>query len=415
MDLETFNWLLTDAGQALLAEASARDLSDAAQLRELTHLRRHATPERAAAAFEIARLRLRAAAKFSTAQSLYFTREALEQASGERIAGYRAGRYRPYGRVADLCCGAGGDSLALAQVAELIAVDRDPLRLAMAAANARALGLAERISFREADLEHMPLPDAAAIFFDPARRSDGRRVFALSDYRPPVALARRWRERVPAIGIKIAPGVSDEEIAALDDPTLEVEFISVGGELKEAVLWHGPLATAGRRATLLTEDRRPTADDSQQHDSQLSILSSQSRLTAPLAPPSAYLYEPDPAVIRAHVIGELAEQLGAAQIDREIAYLTAGQATETPFARCWRVLEWHPWNLKRLRARLRALDAGSITVKKRGSPLDTDALARQLSGGGERALVVVLTRVADQPAALICEGPVRAEIAASEQ
>jgi SAM-dependent methyltransferase len=413
VDLDTFNWLLTDAGQALLAEASASDLSDAAQLRELTRLRRQARPERAAAAFEIARLRLRAAPKFSAAASLYFTREALEQASGDRIAGYRAGRYQAYGRVADLCCGAGGDTLALALAAEVTAVDRDPLRLAMAAANARALGLAERISFREADLEHMPTPDPAAIFFDPARRSGGRRVFALSDYRPPVALARRWRERVPAIGIKIAPGVSDEEIAALDDPSLEVEFISVDGELKEAVLWLGPLATPGRRATVLTDERRTTNDerrttnDSQPHTSQLSVLSLQSPIPAPLAPPGAYLYEPDPAIIRAHVIGQLAEQLGAAQIDREIAYLTAERAIETPLARCWRVLEWLPWNLKRLRARLRALDAGSVTVKKRGSPLDTDALARQLSGGGPRALVVVLTRVADQPAALICEGPVR--------
>ena len=180
---------------------------------------------------------------------------------------YRAGRYQSYGTVADLCCGAGGDTLALAGVADVIAVDRDPLRLAMAAANARALGLADRISFVEADLQQAPAPDAAAIFFDPARRSAGRRVFALSDYQPPVALARRWRERVPAIGIKVAPGVTDEDIAALDDPALEVEFISVDGELKEALLWHGPLATPGRRATLLVRDdrrrrryRRPTID-----------------------------------------------------------------------------------------------------------------------------------------------------------
>src|SRR5689334_3863247 len=101
MDLETFNWLLTAAGQALLAEAMASDLSDAAQLRELTHLRRLAAPERAAAAFELARLRRRAAAKFSFGEALYFTREALEQSSGERIATYRAGRYRLYGTVAD--------------------------------------------------------------------------------------------------------------------------------------------------------------------------------------------------------------------------------------------------------------------------------------------------------------------------
>jgi SAM-dependent methyltransferase len=407
MNIETFNWLLTSAGQALLAEAMASDLSDAAQLRELTRLRRQATPERAAAAFEIARLRRRAAAKFSFAELLYFTREALEQASGERIASYRSGRYQSYGTVADLCCGAGGDTLALARLADVVAVDRDPLRLAMAAANARALGLADRIRFVEADLEQAPAPDTAAIFFDPARRGGGRRVFALSDYQPPVALARRWRERVPAIGIKVAPGVSDEDLARLADPSLEVEFISVDGELKEAVLWQGPLATPGRRATVLVNDTRHTTPGGRAI-MDYTILSPQLSTPARLALPSAYLYEPDPAVIRAHAIGQLADRLGAAQIDSEIAYLTAERALDTPFARCWRVIEWLPWNLKRLRARLRALDAGDITVKKRGSPLDTDMLARQLSGAGSRALVVVLTRVANRPAALICEGPVQA-------
>ena len=75
------------------------------------------------------------------------------------------------------------------------------------------------------------------------------------------------------------------------------------------------------------------------------------------------------------------------------------------FARCWRIVEWLDFSLKRLRARLRALDAGSVTVKKRGSPLDTDTVARQLSGDGDRSLVVVLTQLQGRPVALICEGP----------
>src|SRR5262245_4549214 len=84
------------------------------------------------------------------------------RASGETIAAHRARRYQPYAPVADLCCGAGGDTLALAGVAPVVAVDRDPLRLAMAAANARAYGLAERVAFVEADLEQAPPPDCAA-------------------------------------------------------------------------------------------------------------------------------------------------------------------------------------------------------------------------------------------------------------
>jgi hypothetical protein len=421
MDLETFNWLLTDAGQALHAQAQAGELDEPARLRELTRLRRLATPECAAAAYEIAQLRARAAAKFSYAHKLYFTREALEQASGELVAAHRAKRYRPSTRIADLCCGAGADTLALARVASVVAVDRDPLRLAMAAANLRACGLADQVTFVQADLEQVAPPDSEVIFFDPARRSGGRRVFALEAYQPPVSLLRGWRARTPAIGVKIAPGVSDEGLAAVGVD--EVEFISVDGELKEAVLWFGPLAGSGRRATILTTDDRRLWRDKQtgrqadsettecshnrQRASTFSILNSQFSIQAPLSLPAAYLYEPDPAILRARLVATLAEQLGAAQLDREIAYLTADQAVATPLARCWRVLEWLPFNLKRLRARLRALDAGAVTVKKRGSPLDADVLARQLSGRGARPLVVVLTQAQGKPVALICEGPVR--------
>jgi THUMP domain-like len=136
------------------------------------------------------------------------------------------------------------------------------------------------------------------------------------------------------------------------------------------------------------------------------MLNASGSIQAPLSLPAAYLYEPDPAILRARLVAALAEQLGAAQLDRAIAYLTADRAVATPFARCWRVIEWLPFNLKRLRARLRAHDAGPVTVKKRGSPLDTDALARQLAGDGGRALVVVLTQTQGRPAALICVGPI---------
>jgi hypothetical protein len=280
----------------------------------------------------------------------------------------------------------------------------------MAAANARACGLADRVVFREADLEQAPPPDADAMFFDPARRRGGRRVFALAEYQPPVGIVRSWRARTPAIGVKVAPGVSDDDLAALGIAELEVEFISVGGELKEAVLWLGPLAVPGRRATVLRG--AGTLDGLQVHSlsAKGDLIQSQqgpNAQTLSLALPGTYLYEPDPAVIRAGLVTTLAARIGAAQIDREIAYLAADHVAASPFARCWPIVEWLPFGLKRLRARLRALDAGAVTVKKRGSPLATDALARQLSGSGARPLVVVLTRVGDQPAAIICGEPLQ--------
>ncbi len=401
MDLMTFAWLLTDPGQDLLRDAGLSDFSDAARLHDIERLRRRATREQAAAAYEIAWLRRRAVAKFREAARMYFTREALEQASGMAIARYRADRYTRLGlaHIVDLCCGIGGDTLALAAIARVTAIDIDALRLAMARANAQVLGLDAIIEFQEANLAHTLPPPADALFFDPARRSEGRRVFTLAEYQPSVRLVEQWQRQTELIGIKLAPGVSDEEIATLGIG--ELEQISVNGELKEAVFWLGPLGQPGKRATVLRESV---------HDSlavsSLFLPAGEKPALAMLSEPGAFFYEPDPAIIRSGLVGPLANQIGAAQIDRSIAYLTADSALTTPFARCWRVLEWMPFSLKRIQARLRALDAGPVTVKKRGSPLETDALARKLSGEGARTLVVVLTIVAGHPAALICEGPI---------
>jgi len=253
MDLMTFAWLLTDPGQDLLRDAGLSDFSDAARLHDIERLRRRATREQAAAAYEIAWLRRRAVAKFREAARMYFTREALEQASGMAIARYRVDRYTRLGlaHIADLCCGIGGDTLALAAIARVTAIDIDALRLAMARANAQVLGLDAIIEFQEANLAHTLPPPADALFFDPARRSEGRRVFTLAEYQPSVRLVEQWQRQTELIGIKLAPGVSDEEIATLGIG--ELEQISVNGELKEAVFWLGPLGQPGKRATVLRE------------------------------------------------------------------------------------------------------------------------------------------------------------------
>lgn len=398
MDLETFDWLLSPPGRELLAELARRELREAEALAEIERLRRRYPPELARAAFELALLRRRARAKFPDADRLFFTREALEQASAAPVAALRAARFAggAYPTVADLGCGIGGDALAIAGAGPaVIAVDRDPLRLAMVEVNAAARGLAGHISTLERDLLAEPPPSADALFCDPGRRAGGRRRFDVEAYEPPLSHVLAWRERTPALGVKLAPGV---DLAALPADA-EVEFVSLDGELKEAVLWCGPLARAPRRATVLRSlgDGRAEAHE---------LVGSASGPSAPnLSPPLSWLIEPDPAVIRAGLVTDLATQLGAAQLDPQIAYLTAERATPTPLARAWPILEWMPFQLKGLRARLRALGAGQVTVKKRGSPLDTDTLARQLSGSGPRPLVVTLTQVAGRPAALICGPP----------
>jgi hypothetical protein len=397
MDSATFAWLLTPAGQEVLAIAANADLRAGAHLRVLEQLRRYATPAQASAAYELALVRVRARTKFPDAERMYFTREAFEQASGWRIAQYRSTRFAKLGHslhLTDLCCSIGGDALALAHagLGQIAGVDRDPLRLMMARANAEALDLQQRLTWHEINLDQHDPPATDGLFFDPARRADGRRIFRAADYQPSLERVLVWRNGTRALGIKLAPGIDPAELSHFGPHQLE--WISVDGDLKEAVLWWGAVApTPGRMATLIQGD---TIHSLEAHSDSPATL---------LHEPATWLYEPDPAVLRAGAVQHLAAQIGAAQIDREIAYLTSIEPLSTPFARRWRILTWQPFALKRLKATLRDLDAGSVTVKKRGSPLETAALARQLSGKGSRKLVVVLTFVATRPAVLICEGP----------
>ena len=384
MLLSTFESLLAPAGQAALLAAADLHPTEDAFLAGFTRLSKSYPAELARAALETVLLRHRARSKFSRAGAMYFTREALEQASGEEIARYRAGRFAPFDRVGDFCCGIGGDAIGLSERAEVTAVDADPLRLAMAAENLAAYSRRRRVAFVHGDLLQLPLPDVAAAFFDPGRRPGGRRRLAVGDYEPPLDVVRNWLPRVPALAAKIAPGVRREDLAGYD---AEAEFISVGGELKECVLWFGPLRSAARRATLLPG---------------VHTLATAGPVPAPvLSDPLGYLYDPDPAVLRAGLVTLLAGQLDARQLDPEIAYLTADVPRPTPFASVFRIEESMPFQLKRLRERLRTLRVGQVVIKKRGSPLDPAVLTRQLKLTGSESRVLFLTRVAGRPFVLI--------------
>ncbi|HEX3050938.1 MAG TPA: class I SAM-dependent methyltransferase, partial [Aggregatilineaceae bacterium] len=197
------------AGRALLHDLAAADLRASNTLTLLTTLRRTMSPEQAGEALTLARLRQRAADKFTRADTMFFTPDALEQSSGELISRWCAARFAGYDRIADLGCGVGGDSLALAAVAPLIGVDRDASRLQMARLNLAAYDL--HAELLHADLfDPLPFRDVPAAFFDPARRVGERRVFSVRDYIPPLDIINRWR--FDALAVKLSPGVDLAEL-----------------------------------------------------------------------------------------------------------------------------------------------------------------------------------------------------------
>jgi SAM-dependent methyltransferase len=381
--------LLTPEGRALLD--AVRGTAPADELAVATRLRREHPADLVSAALGQARLRQRAAAKFGAedAGRMFFTPNGVEQSTRASVAAYRAERLRGLGvaSVADLCCGIGGDAIALARAGiRVLAVDRDPLTAAAARANADALGLAGLIEVREADVTDVDTTAYDAVFVDPARRGGRGRIFDPEAYSPPLSWAVEAARKAPHAALKVAPGIPHEAVPG----EAEAEWISDGGDVKEAVLWFGTRAAAPGtvRATLLPGPR---------------TLCGRGLPDPEVRPVGRYLYEPDGAVIRAHLVAEVAEELDGGLLDATIAYVTSDELRPTPYATAYEITDRMPFNVKKLKALLREREVGILTVKKRGSAVEPEELRRKAlpKPQGPHAVTVFLTRVAGAPTMLL--------------
>lgn len=387
MDLETFRWLLTDDGQSLLAEATTLVAGGATALAAGSALRRTTTGERAAAALSQVELRDRAAAKFGEPAALmYFTPDALEQATRQRVAAHRAGRAAAFGAqtLVDLGCGIGGDLIAAARAGIVCAgVDLDPVRVAIAEANLAALGLPGAVQVADATTVDHSGFDLA--FADPARRSGAGRSFRVEDWTPPWTWVEGLLRRDACV--KVAPGIPHDLVPG----GVEAEWVSDDGEVKEAALWSGRTATVARRATVIGDGGLATITD--EDDPGADAVGTRDV--------GAYLYEPDGAVIRAGLVTAVAAGVHGGLVDPRIAYITGDEAFRSPFARGYRVLEHLPYREKQLKAALRERGVGRITIKKRGVDVVPEQLRKRLDLSGDAEATIVLTRVAGEGTALL--------------
>ncbi len=417
MDLETARFVLSKSGEDCLKELTARYPSIAApqELTVIEWLRKHARLNQAqsSAILEVAKARQKAAEtnKFSRATQMFFTREALEQASGEEIAAYRSQRFtrvfEANTAIADLCCGIGGDTTALSRQFSVTGVDLDQSRLLFAAANAAVYGNAERFTGLHEDVTECKINAYQGAFFDPGRRTkDGRRINNPEHYLPPLSTIHSWLPHLEGLAVKLSPGIDYEKLKDLD---CEIEIISQDGEVKEALLWFGTLKEVGgetsgkvarHRATLLTsqkekaptrykDERAPDENDRAEVDSnsapsdqdkQIITLSDADGMEPlAVAPLARYLHEPDGAIIRAGLVELVGARFNALKIDQDIAYLTGATPAKAPLMRSFEVLAAMPFSLKKLKAELQALACTSVVVKKRGSPIAPEELLKALA------------------------------------
>ena len=389
MDPSELRALLSLEGLRLLDslpawESSTDVVRTVADLRKAGHPPQLVTPVLAQA-----RLRSRARAKFGDfAERMLFTEAGLEQATRLPVAAVHAGRFQQAGLrwVADLACGIGADAMALAALdLEVTAVERDEATAAIAAYNLAPWSNAhvEHGSAEDADLTGVD-----GVYLDPARREGARRLADPADWSPSLSFAFGLAARLP-VGVKLWPGIDRDLIP--DDA--EAQWVSVDREVVELSLWFGPLARRDVRRAALVMGAHGVAELTAAHDSP----------DVPVGELGDYLYEPDGAVIRARLIGDLARLLSGRMLNASIAYIASDELRPTPFATAFRVVESFPLDLKTLKRELAARRIGTLEIKKRGVDIDPAEFRTRLAPKGDESGTLVLTRVGAARRALLVE------------
>ena len=400
MSSDAISPLLSREGWELLSSLGPYKEADALKLNETLRRAGH-PPELVSAALTQARLRTKAEAKFGEfAHQMLFTQTGLEQATRLSIAALHAQRFTAVGitHVADLGCGLGADSLAMASLdVSVTAVEMDEVTAACTTVNLMPFPHATVICGRAEDTD---LTGIDGVWLDPARRttntSGTTRLFDPEAFSPPLSFVEALADSGKAVGVKMGPGIPHDAVP----DTAEAQWISVHGDVVEAGLYFNALARPGIRRSALVVGSQGM------HEITSAVPFDPGAQDVAIGPIRGYLHEPDGAVIRAGLVADLARTMDAHLIDEHIAYICTQTPASTPFARSYKVLEVKPFNVKALKAWVKANRIGVLDIKKRGISTTPEELRRQLltgSGKGPNKATLVLTRVGEDRVAVVVE------------
>jgi hypothetical protein len=381
------------------ALAKVEGLSD--PLAVVSRLRASLPTPLARAAASLHDLRGRAQSSALDRDLRFLTPKGLQQATAGAVAAYRAlriGELAPDSLIWDSTAGIGADSLALVRRGlRVVTSDLDGQTLACAASNLAHLAAGGWVLRADAA---MPPCRVDVVLLDPDRRPQGPREGHPERWSPPMSTCLELARSNKGACIKLPPGMDPVPLDGLGETPHGLQWISLGGQLRELALWTGCLSgdLAGQREALVLGPEGP-----------LGSLRGEPEELQPLDPGQMqairWLAEPDPAVIRAGLVGPLAREQGMRPLGPRLAYLGSEQRPSSPMLRSWRVLETSALDPKRVRAMLRRHDVGPLTVKKRGHPDDAQTLARRFKGPGERHGLLAVARLAKGHGALLLEVP----------
>lgn len=390
MDRQAFIKLLSPEGAKLLGELGPLN-SRGDVLKLVSDLRKKGyDPDLIATALSQVKLRRLAQSKFGEfAEQMLFSQDGLEQASRLSVAAVHAGRFRQADikSVADLGCGIGAESLAMASLELTVsAFEKDEVTAAIATYN---LASFSNVTVEHANVTEVDLAGFEGLFLDPARRDNRNRIFRPEDFSPSFDFVLSAAKLKPTI-VKLGPGHPHNQIPA----DAEAVWVSVDGDLVELGLYFGKVKRPDvLRAALLiskTGTHEIVANSTATEHAELGALGD-------------YLYEPDNALIRSHLIGQFAETQNLNAISPEIAYLTGKEPISSPWLKGYQIIEEMPFDRKKLSAFLNKRDVGALQIKKRGADVVPEQLRKELNLKGSQPATIVITRVNNKHRVLLVE------------
>jgi len=387
--IEDYRWLVSPQAERWLEIAAGTD--EKSLVRLTLSLRKDLGPARTHLVIALAELRRRARVKFQHAGRMFFTRQLLEQATDDTVAAYKAQRLAAGERLADLCCGIGGDLMAMAHQGPVVGIDRDPVAVVLAEANCRAVGLTGA-EVQLADVCQSCVESFSAWHADPDRRPEGKRTTRVEAHEPDLTVLERLLSKNPNAALKLAPAA---ELPAAWRETAEFEWIGSRGECRQQMVWFRNLARhPGRHtATVFTAGAAEPRTVHGDVDLEIPLAASLGR----------FVFEPHAAVLAAELTGVLANAHGLSCISPGIAYLTGDAPVSDPVLACFEVTEILPLDPKHLRDAVRERGIGHLEVKKRGVKIDPDEVRKQLHLRGDNSATLIITPIKKKIAAVLAK------------
>ena len=345
-------------------------------------------------------LQIKGKLKFPRANLMKFSRDGLAQASSKYLAEYRTwkmkSKLKEINNSLDICCGIGGDTIAMALRWKVFAVDKDENVINIAKHNLKAYNLENNVEFIQGDVVKLvddvefikKIKDVDCIFFDPGRRSKEKRTVKIEEYQPPLSFVEQLQEISPNICVKISPGADLNRIKY----DCDIEVVSYKGEVKEIMLWFGGFKIDSNKSQILAT-KLPE---------KITLVKAEQKLDVKSSNLKKYLYEPDPAFIKAYLIEDLANKFKLTLINDKIAYLTGDESIDTPLLKKYLVKKVSNIEYKEINYSLSKLNIGKVDFKSRGVNIDLRNIHKKIHGNGRDKGLVIFTKIDGKKQAIIC-------------